>query len=370
MTTLVIAMQVCGHASDANLNLLKSDWATVLPQFWSQVSYGKVSFSPSVDFNRVVMVQVPVPCSGFTALGSPWSAYSCTDKERLGWAEAADAYVNTTLGINVDRYRHRMYFIPDGTGCTRDVHLSLGEMNCGQEGPKDRPVLRAWMNQGYIDAWDLVSAVHEFGHNLGMMHSQAYGPDGLVGEYGDGSCPMGGANQLTQFNPAQTYIMGWGSPIQVLGKTELPPGVWKSWVLPALATSPNNILQIVPASWMPKTDTKWGLGAQLFIGFRRRGLQADMQLDPSYSDKVELHRWAGTPTMYGCARTLLLDTLGASSSNSFWPTAGSTAPGDLSSPQLAVRVDSISPSDGSPATAKVSLCRWQDADSKAKCGVA
>lgn len=61
----------------------------------------------------------------------------------------------------MDRYRHRMYFIPEGTGCTRDTHYSLGEMNCAQQGPKDLPVLRVWMNQGYIDGWDLASAVHE-----------------------------------------------------------------------------------------------------------------------------------------------------------------------------------------------------------------
>lgn len=61
---------------------------------------------------------------------------------------------------------------------------------------------------------------------------------------------------------------------------------------------------------------------------------------------------------------------------SVWPVAGSTAPGDLSSPRLAVRLDLVTPPEGSPASAvaaasaRVSLCRWQDAGSKAKCGMA
>jgi len=96
-------------------------------------------------------------------------------------------------GFSPANYQHRIYVFP-GAGCGWTGSATLGGAN------------QVWINTFY----DLSSAAHELGHNLGLLHSSLQYPDGTISEYGDRFDVMG-SSQSAHFNLYQKEQLGWAN---------------------------------------------------------------------------------------------------------------------------------------------------------------
>jgi hypothetical protein len=108
----------------------------------------------------------------------------------------------TAAGIDLSKYAHRIYIAPSnacsGTGYNSGMTLPT----------------RTYLFNDLVKAENVV---HEFGHNLGLSHSQAlecgsaiYGSDTECSRlnYGDPADAMGGGG-TTQYNGFQKELLGW-----------------------------------------------------------------------------------------------------------------------------------------------------------------
>ncbi|GIL53286.1 hypothetical protein Vafri_8920 [Volvox africanus] len=366
MRTLVLGVDLCGRVSGANMTLMQEVWATKIRTFFEKGSFGALKVSPDLNYTRVVVDHVAIPCSGTTSDGIRWGVTNQPNFATLkGWAEAADTAAKAR-GIPVQTYTQRIYLMPDSIGTN-----SWGTINC----PLGAAVVRVWtgMVSGINDSLRLL--VHEMGHNLGLKHSQGYDESGRLLEYGDGSCPMGAVPVPTHYNAAQSVWLGWTTPQAVLSAEDLPMGMWTVFAIRGLADSPFSSLQILPGTWMSEG---WGLRDNLYVSFRRYSpTNADAGLVDLFQNKIQIHMHPRARD--GCESPVLLvnldappstnaaaaasggDSAGPATSgdsggnrSSVWPRPGSELPQDKASPLLVVRVLGI---DADMGIARVALCR-------------
>ncbi|GIL89013.1 hypothetical protein Vretifemale_16917, partial [Volvox reticuliferus] len=367
MRTLVLGVDLCGRVSGVNMTLIQDAWATDIRTFFEKGSFGALKVSSNINYTRVVLEHVAIPCSGTNSDGIRWGVTNQPNSAILkGWAEAADAAAKAR-GIPLQSYVQRIYLMSDSIGTN-----SWGTINC----PLGAAFVRVWigMVSGFSDTLRLL--VHEMGHNLGLRHSRGYDDNGQLQEYGDRSCPMGAVPVPTHYNAAQSVWLGWTTPQAVLAAEDLPMGMWTVFGIRGLADSPFSSLQILPGTWMSKG---WGFNDKLYVSFRRYSpANADAGLLEIFRNKIQIHMHS--EGWDGCESPVLLVTLdappttnaaasdgggasapvssgysgGGGNSSHVWPRPGSELPQDMASPLLVVRVLAI---DADMSVARVALCR-------------
>ena len=191
------------------------------------------------------------------------------------WAAKADAAA-VAQGIDLSRYHHHMYVIPEAAGCWWG---GLGYVGC----PPDFTCLawvRAFPSSGYpCSTSDLLA--HELGHNVGMRHARTANADGTgTCEYCDTSDIMGNTlGILRGINAPHRAQMGWlgaGGIVDGAGG-----GVFTISALELASPSNPQAVTIVPPEGAP-----YWLSYRAPIGY-------DAQLSSSYLNALSVHRAQG-----------------------------------------------------------------------------
>ncbi|KAG2500282.1 hypothetical protein HYH03_001860 [Edaphochlamys debaryana] len=335
-----MALDVCGRKSSVNYDIYRAALTGGLSSYFETASFGAYRFPTSTTYNRVVLSKVPVGCSA-------WNDNKlASDKKRSAYADEADIWVTKNLGINVFSYTHHLYLMPP-------------EVEPGQYGVANcfglaETNLDLWMPAQTSNPW-LVGIVHELGHNMGLGHSRGYDDNGIIQEYGDGSCPMGSAPALVMYNAAQSVALGWTVPQAVWKNTDMPVGKWLPFKLRGLGDARISSLRIDVGSWM-NGASGWEWDEQVIVSFRRytsTGIESGLRQD--YRNKVQVHRFSPNAFYDSCGGVLALSNLD-STNQPMWPKPGSNNPADTSSPLLAVRVARIDTVGGA---AYINVCRAQ-----------
>lgn len=167
-------------------NLINGTGQT-LKDYYAENSYGKTSVSADV----------------FGYYTIPLIKESCSSSD---WVIAADsaAFQN---GVPIQNYTRRMYFFPRDYNCFPQF---------GAWADVGGKITRSWM--GEADVAGVMA--HEFGHNLGLNHSNAYDcgdtqvsrsetNDCRSYEYGDWYDVMGSTGNFNQFNAPHKASLGW-----------------------------------------------------------------------------------------------------------------------------------------------------------------
>jgi hypothetical protein len=183
------------------------------------------------------------------------------------WAENADAAA-VAEGVDLSAYQHRMYVLPDATGCT---WAGLGYVGCGES-------CRAWSRtSGLVCGYPDILA-HELGHNIGLWHARTANIDGTAScTYCDTSDFMGyGINTLRALNAPHKDYLGW------LGGGRVVDGAaGGAFTVSALGMqnppSPQ-VVKIVPPSGSP-----YWLSYRAPIGY-------DAELESRYFNTLHVHR--------------------------------------------------------------------------------
>jgi|GEM_PF-2390301 len=176
-------------------------------------------------------------------------------------------------GINLSAYPRRIFVFPTST-------CGIGYGTVGSS-PS-----RSWIFRP--DLLDLFT--HEFGHNLGFMHSSTPGA-----EYGDTSDVMGYSGQALRHNNAPNKVTtGWIGSSWV--RSVSGSGIFT--LDPTASSTPVNPQVLI----LPKPDT----GDNYFISFRQP-IGYDGTLSSSYQNQVSVHRGSSSMSKY----TYLLGVVGA-----------------------------------------------------------
>lgn len=170
---------------------------------------------------------------------------------------------------------------------------------------------------------DLVTLVQELGHNIGLQHSNRALHPPMDDDYGDPTCPMGGAwstNPQQSFvclNPAQAYKAGWVGPMngtseQANGNftlAHLSPGVPRTVSIPPFGASDRSIVRLL-MRYVGTTDPNAGPATPprtppyeqaLYVSYRQRMPSGpngepgfDSGLREPYNRKVFVHMYNAT----------------------------------------------------------------------------
>lgn len=233
---------------------------------FNRCSYGKSKLTTG---NSLVAEVVELPCQA-TTKGRSWTFSKCEFDDFDGYADAADA-VLIRRGINLNKYRHRVYLLPP-SACD---FVGMGYVGCDANYE-----CRSWIGP---DHWNSPAAMaHEIGHNLFLGHAGATTGSGTFVEYADLSGTMGYCCSDRCPNTAHAWQLGWVS-VRQFGGRELTPGATVTAVLASQSSSPNSGLRIVPS---------WAKGVEpLFVGYRTRmGGDATAGTDVATSDDMRAGR--------------------------------------------------------------------------------
>ncbi|PSC71116.1 hypothetical protein C2E20_5435 [Micractinium conductrix] len=289
---------------------------------FNKCSYGKSTFNAA---NSQVADLVQLPCNGVTN-GVAWTFSKCDFDDFNGYADAADAAL-AARGIDLSRYKHRVYLIPPG----QCGFVGLGFVGCQDS-------CRAWIG---ADFWATPQAiVHEMGHNLYMAHAGGTNSEGVFDDYFDDSGTMGYCCQDRCPNTPHAWQLGWISVRQLDG-TSLKPGVPVTLAVASQALSSQSGLRIVP-SWAAGVDP-------IFVGYRTKA-NGDAALEPQLAGKLHLYT-TGITNTYDPKVTSWKGSLSAAGSAWTHPTAG-----------LVVRLKSAG-----RTAARVTLCRKAGKETLASC---
>ncbi|KXZ51073.1 hypothetical protein GPECTOR_14g58 [Gonium pectorale] len=116
-----MVISICNQKPEFSPQFMRQRWfnadagdgSATFERLATQCSYGKWQFSPAD--NIIVPVNVSIPCNSTTGPLGAWSASTCRDVDRLGWAAAADDWVRKNTDINPDDFVHRFLLLPTQT---------------------------------------------------------------------------------------------------------------------------------------------------------------------------------------------------------------------------------------------------------------
>lgn len=255
-------------------------------QNYDATSYNQLSWEPDADgLPGADVFRVTIGAS---------TAESCSSAYGT-WASKADSAA-TAAGVDLSRYQHRIYVVPNGTNCS---WAGLANVGCGSG-------CRAWVKGSSCNTLDIY--VHEVGHNLGMGHSSTdvdnngaidstcsyWGTSYSGGEYCDRSDFMGiGGDGKRHNNGPHKLQMGWVP----LGKiVDTSSG---TYTLAPLGTDPSatadaQLLRVARSA-----------GGQYYVSYRTNAAPYEDNLRTEYQQKTFVHTHSG-----GSSNTLLVATLG------------------------------------------------------------
>lgn len=156
-------------------------------------SFNATKFS---NDSNIVIGPINVPCMGFSSYGQ-FDSNSCNSASIFGWMSYAESYARDVLKVDITKYNHHIAVLPE-VPCN---WAGLGTMGCGS-------ACYTWI---LAKNAKLSTFFHEFGHNLGLMHSSSDGYD-----YGDASCTMAFTPHVTCFNAAHNALLKWATPVSVI----------------------------------------------------------------------------------------------------------------------------------------------------------
>ncbi|KAG2428975.1 hypothetical protein HXX76_011219 [Chlamydomonas incerta] len=363
LTSLVMVINLCGQApKGVDPQFMRQRWykSFATPQtakdgtmdsLVTQCSFGKWAFN---DFeNLVVPVVVNLPCSGRGSLGD-WSASTCRDVDRQGWAEAAMRYLTDNTDIDVKAYTHKLMIFPTQTANCNPNLAALAMQNC------------AWTGNCYIWSFGETSPrslLHEVGHNMGLFHSWVWPVhDPSIDQYGDIAALMGMGPTPVCWNAPQGQALGINSPIAQLNAASLPAGSWQTIRLPPSFVTDSNFVSIA-VSWMADPVLRRGY---LYLSYKLARL-AEAGLPKELDAHVHIHSYTGDLTLAARNYSMLVGNISAGEQ---WPPADQAAATAAFPWRLLVLARST-PRDTSSVdamTATVQICRFTNSPSE--CGTA
>lgn len=285
VTSVTYILNLCGSSLTISQSMVTATWFSFnassstpsLQQNWAQCSYNQYSFTPS---NNIVVGPINVPCTGVRADGvTPFRTATCGGDDRYGWAEYAENYAQTVLGIDITPYRHGI-FIVNNPACS---FTGMANAGCGD-------YCRVWLTSGGASSVPTVNSVfHELGHNFFLNH--AVGIDGS--EYGDLTSGMGGCCATRCYNTPQHMQIGWSSPIPngIISNSVLPEATWRSFTVPSqsMTNQSSNYMQILTQSWL---SNPLSTGTTYYIGYKS-AYGYDRFLSSTLLRKVNVYTWDG-----------------------------------------------------------------------------
>lgn len=238
-------------------------------------SYGQLSFKRDTDGDGKADVFGP-----FTI-----DADATASCDYYDWAYKAEAAAKTA-GIDLTKYQHKVFVLPDYTKLTQCGWAGVGNLACGDS-------CRAWVAYNWRGIYS-----HELGHNLAMHHAGVDSDNNgaLESEYGDGSSIMGSAAYANQFNAPNKVQMGWMAafPGSVLSVNGVGNNSFSLSALELDRRTQNPGIQLLTHSR--------AAGGNYYISFRQAVGNYGAQSD--YANKVSVHSYDG-----GSTKTRLIKTL-------------------------------------------------------------
>ncbi|KAG2444129.1 hypothetical protein HYH02_009069 [Chlamydomonas schloesseri] len=249
-----------------------SSVTATLQRAYQVCSYNKLGFYPD---SNMVIGPVDVPCTGTTTLKGPYDLKNGMgnkknlDAEMYGMYELAKDWLKkngrTDVLARLPYLRRKILVWPwNNVAQTMKNGMKplvdwpgMGSMGCpGNPDPNGiAPDCFAWMNNDLSSTnLDLQVLFQELGHNIGMTHSARYICDAKgcsVDEYGDPTCPMGGAGPVsyeksfTCLAAPQAYKAGWASPLVNLNKNTIAAGSgWTDYTVPSMHSTDTNFIRV------------------------------------------------------------------------------------------------------------------------------
>jgi hypothetical protein len=234
-TITIIVDTLCDKRATFTVGDVKRLWfqkhanpssANTLEGYFGTCSLGQTLFEDTT--NLLLETPVTIPCEGKLRNGLSFNSRNCDTNEFYGWAEYAQAGA-MKQGVDLTKYRNRILLLPEGINCG---WAGLGSVGCGSS-------CFVWIKMNK-DVGSLGVVVHELGHNLGLMHSNA--PNGR--EYGDSTCTMGMSGQVC-FNSVQAWRLGWRDTTSSVDYRKMTPGVQRNFVVTNMQDAFNAFLRIM-----------------------------------------------------------------------------------------------------------------------------
>ncbi|KXZ51072.1 hypothetical protein GPECTOR_14g57 [Gonium pectorale] len=355
ITTLVMVVSMCGKEPHVSPQFMRQRWFNAgqasapseeptFEQLATQCSYGKWRFLQAD--NVIVPIQVVIPCNGTGPLGD-WSADTCRDVDRMGWAAAAEDFVRENTDIEPNDFVHRFLIMPTHTAdCNPDV-AALATQNC------------AWFGKCYVWSFGETSPrslMHEMGHNMGLSHSWSW-PD--LSPYGDTASLLGNGPAPVCFNAPQSAALGLSQAIANLTAADLTPGSWLTVRLPPTYITDTNFVAVA-VSWMSDPTLRKGY---LYLSYKM-AQQAEAGMPKALDGKVHIHSYTGDLSLASRNYTLLVGNI---TEGEQWPPAAQAGSAmypwklvvtAVATPRLSAYVDDM--------LATVQICRFDT--SPEECG--
>jgi len=220
-----------------------------IDDLYQETSYGQLWFTGDVYGPYSINYATTSPCDYYA------------------WANAAEAAA-TASGVNLSQYTRRVYVLPSQNSCG---YIGLGTIGGSPS--------RAWIFR--CDLHDVFG--HELGHNLVTQHAST-----LSSEYGDTSDIMGYSGiGLRHMNAPHKEELGWLPAGQVVTVTQ--NGTYKiaPLELHPVETAAPQALKIAKRD----TNEYYYFSYRLPLGF-------DANLASTYTNRVNVHRYAGSGAVY------------------------------------------------------------------------
>lgn len=264
MTSITFHFGKVCNSTNIPISAVENAWFTDtwnLRAYYDKCSYGFTQFSSG---DNIVIGPITVPCYANSSYGY-FDTSVCDSKFIYGIMSFGESFARDR-GIDLGVFSRRIASLPS-TSCKWS---GLGSVGCGS-------YCYTWVQNSNNIV--LSTYFHELGHNLGLMHSSYNGA-----EYGDGGCAMGISSQVTCFNAAHNWILGWSKPIMEYNNTNMQLGKWFTHSIPPTQLTPVNYVRIVP-DWNIQYNS---LKESFFISYRT-ALGYDTLLLSTFANKVHVH---------------------------------------------------------------------------------